>query len=166
MLLLELLHCLGFIRSIAYLAVEKRVSLCLRSFLCHFIRSSFLLWCLGRNHLCKSCISLYEVWINLIVGISGPEFEGSGSLEQLPYTLWLFHARELDEDTSGVAEFLDGRLGDTETVDTVAEDIEGIGNGAFRILPDDCDDLVIRGLGIDPGGEVVCAEHLSEPLSS
>ena len=46
------------------------------------------------------------------------------------YAIWIIELKdgtrigEFDEDASGVAELLDRRLGDAETVDTVAEDVE------------------------------------------
>ena len=91
--------------------------ICCRLLDCHF----FLTVCEDFG---KFGIGLCEIDGDLLVGESLPELERCGSLEELSHTLRLLHTRELDEDASAVSEFLDRRLGHTETVDTVAEDIE------------------------------------------
>ena len=118
------------------------------------------------NCLCKSCVEGAEVSHHFLAGEGCPELEGSGSLEEVLHTLRLLYARELDENAAGVADLLDGRLGHAETVDTVAEDIERVGDCAFCILPDDSDDILVGRLRGDAGSEVNGTEHLCEPLSA
>ena len=107
-------------------------------------------------------VGLVEVGGHFVIGERRPEFEGRSALEQLADTLRLLHARELHEDAAGVAELLDGRLRDAETVDTVAQDVERVGDGALGFVLDDGDDLLVGGLGLDAVAHLVGTEDLRE----
>jgi hypothetical protein len=97
------------------LSSEKLVSLCL---------SLFYNLCVISEDLSKLGVSLVEEVLNLCVVVSCPELEGSCSLEELSYTLWLLYTWKLNKDTSAVSELLDVWLSYTETVDTVSENVE------------------------------------------
>ncbi len=107
-----------------------------------------------------------EVLLQFLILEGGPELEGSRSLEEFADTLRLFHTRKFHEDAAAVAQFLDRRLGDTEAVDTVAEDVEGVGNGAFGLAADDIDNLIVGGFRFDFVAHFIRAEHLGEALAA
>ena len=113
----------------------------------------------------EGVVGLNEVRVDFGVVVGGPEFEGCGTLEQLPDALRLLDAREFDEDAARVADLLDRRLGHAETVDTVAENVEGVGNGAFGVLADDGEDFGVRGLGTDALAHLIGSEHLGKALT-
>ena len=76
------------------------------------------------GHFCHLAVNVSELAVHFVHESALPELEVGATAEELTYTLRLFYARELDKDTAGVSELLDRRLGYTETVDTVAEDVE------------------------------------------
>ena len=121
---------------------------------------------LGREDLGEQVVGLDQVRLDLLIIISGPELEGSGTLEEFADTLRLLDTREFDEDTAAVAQFLDGRLGHAETVDTVTQDVEGVGDGTFGLTADDGDDLVIGAGRVDAVAEFVGAEDGSQALAA
>ena len=69
-----------------------------------------------------------------VVGL--PELEVSRSLEEFTYTLRLLDTRKLDQDTTGLSQFLDVRLNNAETVDTGAEHHKRVVDSAFYFLTD------------------------------
>ena len=103
--------------------------------------------------------------VHLVGGEGGPELEGGGTLQELADTLRILDARELDEDLAAVLDALDVRLGDAETVDTVAEHVEGVVDGALRFVADDLDDFLVGGFRLHLVAELVGAEDLGEPAA-
>ena len=88
-------------------------------------------------------IGLFEGGINLVVFVSGPEFEAGRSLQQLADTLRLLDAGQFHQNTAGIFEALDIGLCHTETVDTVAQHVERVGNGAFCLFAQYADHLFV-----------------------
>ena len=89
---------------------------------------------------------IHGIEVYLIALESGPEFEGGGTLEELAHTFGVLHARQFDENLAGRTHLLDVGLGNTEAVDTVAEHVEGIVNGALGLAADDGDNLCVGGI--------------------
>ena len=117
---------------------------------------------LAGEHLGEEVVGLEEILLDLLIGIGGPELEGCGALEEFADALRLLDTREFHEDAAAVAEFLDRRLGHAEAVDTVAEDVEGVGDGAFGIGADDRNDLVVGRGGVDAVAHFIGAEDAGE----
>ena len=114
----------------------------------------------------EEVVGLYQVRIDLRILVSGPELEGSSTLKEFADTLRLLDTRELDEDAAGVADLLDRGLGDSETVDTVAEDVEGVGDSALGLGLDDIENLGVGGLGLDLVTHLIGTEDLGKPLAA
>ena len=100
------------------------------------------------------------IQIHLVALVSGPELQGSGSLQEFTHTLRILHTRQFDEDLAGIAHLLDVGLGDAETVDTVTEHVEGVVHGALCLAADHVHNFPVGGFGLDLVAEFVGAEHL------
>ena len=125
----------------------------------------------GGHECTGSIVGLNELWQDLAVGVGLPELKACGALED---ALRVGNTRELDHHTSGLLETLDVRLCDAETVDTGSEDVESVLDGALSLLAEDCDDLTVRHLEVDPvfhvdsgenGGELAVGVELLELLA-
>ena len=97
----------------------------------------------GSLQVADQRIGLFEGGINLVVFVSGPEFEAGRSLQQLADTLRLLDAGQFHQNTAGIFEALDIGLCHTETVDTVAQHVERVGNGAFCLFAQYADHLFV-----------------------
>ena len=116
----------------------------------------------GTFHIGQQFVGFREERIDFGILVGGPELEGGGTLEEFTHTLGLFDAREFHEDTAGVANLLDAGLGHAETVDTVAQHVEGVADGALRFLADDGDNLLVGGFGMNLLVHLIGAENLAQ----
>ena len=105
---------------------------------------------------------VYGVEVYLVALIGGPEFQGGGTLQELAHTLRVFYAGQFDEDFAGVAHLLDVGLGYAKTVDTVAEHVEGVVNGALGLTADYVNDLGVGGVVGHFVAELIGGENLCQ----
>ena len=119
-----------------------------------------------KLHIGKNLIGFCQEGINFAAFESCPEFERCGTLKQLAHTLRLLHAGEFHKDASCVADFLNRRLGYAETVDTVAQYIERVGNRAFGFGSDNRNHLFIGAFRLDTFSHFVGSENTGKPFAA
>ena len=92
-------------------------------------------------------VGRYQLLVNLRQLIGLPKLQVRTTLQQLTHTLRLFHARQLDQDTSRRLQPLNVRGNHTETVDTRTQHVERIIDRALQLLLQHGDHLRVRALG-------------------
>ena len=96
----------------------------------------------------------------VVVGL--PELELGSTLEEFADALRLLDTRQLNQDTLRSAQLLDGRLGNTELIDTLADNLVGAVVGIGSLGADGLDNVVVVVTHLDFVAEVAAAEDGSQ----
>jgi hypothetical protein len=113
----------------------------------------------------KFCVEVNEERSNLLCIVGLPELEVSAALQQLTYAFGFLNARHFDHDAAFLTfEGLDVRLYDTEAVDTCAEYVVRIVNGALNFSTKHALDFLVCALCCHLVAQLLCCEEFGESL--
>ena len=113
----------------------------------------------------KFCVEVNEERHDFLSVVGLPELEVSAALQELTYTFGFLDAGHFDHDAAFLSfEGLDVRLYDTESVDTCAEHVVGVVDGALYLCAQHAFDFFVGALCCHLVAQLLCGEEFGESL--
>ena len=110
-------------------------------------------------------IGLHQRRIDLLVFVSGPEFEAGRPLQQFADAFRLLDARQFHQYPSRIFKTLDIGLRHAELVDTVAKHVERVFDRAFGRRPEHFDHFGVRTVRGDLFAQFRRIENIAQPTA-